>query len=91
MPGSGPGGRWFKSTRPDHSFENQLLTSRHESEELLVDGLEVSGPNPLALTFPFNHLRCFVLLQIGSIWVQQRIGQSHFRHSSLRRFGMDVL
>jgi hypothetical protein len=19
-PGSGPGGRWFKSTRPDHSF-----------------------------------------------------------------------
>jgi len=20
-PGSGPGGRWFKSTRPDHSFQ----------------------------------------------------------------------
>src|ERR1700683_1321707 len=21
VPGSGPGGRWFKSTRPDHSFQ----------------------------------------------------------------------
>src|SRR6267154_3201894 len=31
MPGSGPGGRWFKSIRPDHSFvltlRNPALTS----------------------------------------------------------------
>jgi|SRR6267142_4294487 len=29
MPGSGPGGRWFKSIRPDHSFRvNDLLHTK---------------------------------------------------------------
>ncbi len=27
-PGSGPGGRWFKSTRPDHYFPSRFITLR---------------------------------------------------------------
>jgi len=27
--GSGPGGRWFKSIRPDHSFQEVRFESRH--------------------------------------------------------------
>ena len=53
-------------------------------------GKKVSGSNPLAPTVPFNHLRCFVLLQVGSIWVQHRIEESPFRRYSLAKFGTDV-
>src|SRR5215471_855607 len=43
--GSGPGERWFKSTRPDQSFCNQQLMER----ELLMQNQEVSGSNYNAL------------------------------------------
>ncbi len=36
--GSGPGGRWFKSIRPDQLFQNQLLTHIGIVEECLVGG-----------------------------------------------------
>ena len=46
--GSGPGGRWFKSTRPDQLFLNQQFTGTRIVVERLVRGQEVGGSNPLA-------------------------------------------
>jgi hypothetical protein len=42
MPGSGPGGRWFKSIRPDQFFQVQQLTKRERAEDRLVQDQEVS-------------------------------------------------
>ena len=61
-PGSGPGGRWFKSTRPDH-FELQsshhpstrsVLVQKHEMASCVVDKaiLKQGGLKLLPLTQP---------------------------------------
>src|SRR6267154_1564376 len=62
MPGSGPGGRWFKSIRPDH-FLLEPIIYRHIDRSGV--GQEVFSSNriaPLRLRFfPFSHrltLRC---------------------------------
>jgi hypothetical protein len=39
--GSGPGGRWFKSTRPDQSLLEKELTANEGAEERLVAHQEV--------------------------------------------------
>ena len=41
--GSGPGGRWFKSTRPDHLFYNQQFTGNAIVVECLVHRQEANG------------------------------------------------
>jgi hypothetical protein len=48
--GSGPGGRWFKSTRPDQLFCNQQFKDRRMVVERMVPDQEVGSSNPLALT-----------------------------------------
>ena len=40
--GSGPGGRWFKSIRPDQFFQVQQLTKREKTEDRLVQDQVVS-------------------------------------------------
>src|ERR1700687_5531262 len=50
MPGSGPGGRWFKSIRPDQLFCNQQFKGTRIVVERMVHDQEISGSNPLALT-----------------------------------------
>jgi hypothetical protein len=44
--GSGPGGRWFKSTRPDQLFYKQQLTGARIVVECLVADQALSGSNP---------------------------------------------
>src|ERR1700758_2351415 len=37
-PGSGPGGRWFKSTRPDHFFLSPMSQVAHSRSRVSGDG-----------------------------------------------------
>jgi hypothetical protein len=46
--GLGPGGRWFKSIRPDHFFQVQQLTKCEKAEDRLVQDQEVSVQIPAA-------------------------------------------
>jgi hypothetical protein len=85
--GSGPGGRWFKSNRPDQLFCNQRLTQIRIVEERLVGGQEVDGSNPFAPTIlPMSrvahspshidlHRNCFLLFNAQNLsrLVNQRL------------------
>src|SRR6266566_1435658 len=72
-------------------FRSELLSGRSAAWlARLVRDQEVDGSNPFAPTNFFNYLRILGLLQIGSIWVQHRLKQSHIRCDSLTEFGADV-
>jgi len=60
MPGSGPGGRWFKSIRPDHY--NQQFTNKRMVVERLVSGQEVNGPS----AFPPTTLSSLKSMRYGA-------------------------
>jgi hypothetical protein len=47
--GSGPGGRWFKSTRPDQPLESVTYIAQKSYERLVVSQ-KVAGSNLLAPT-----------------------------------------
>jgi hypothetical protein len=46
--GSGPGGRRFKSSRPDHFIWAQQLTTHRKGTDILHVNQELGGSNPLA-------------------------------------------
>src|SRR5260370_4043167 len=62
MPGSGPGGRWFKSIRPDHFYWNQQFAGTRIVVDRLVLDQEVDRSRAFAPTtpkfLPFIGLRC---------------------------------
>ena len=70
---SGPGGRWFKSTRPDHSFWNQRITSHENPRERLVRNqallfsysLDASGLRSLS-SLPCNSRFALPGIQLGT-------------------------
>src|SRR5690348_18227825 len=61
-PGSGPGGRWFKSTRPDH-FTLEVLRCAQDFACGLGRPHDGSSSNPLAPTT--SHPRSFAALRIS--------------------------
>src|ERR1700730_9426749 len=50
MLGSGPGGRWFKSIRPDHFIEEPTTYRCTMVVERLLQGQEVNGRGAFAWT-----------------------------------------
>ena len=58
-PHSGPGGRRFKSFRPDQLFYNQQFTGTRIIVERLVPGQEVNGSSAFAPTIlsPLKSMR----------------------------------
>ena len=56
----------------------------------IIRDQEVDGSNPFAPTNFFMYLGNLGFLQIGSIWVQHRLEQSHFHCDPLTKFGTDV-